>query len=127
MYAALQCWGGSECGSHSYAGNVSLCSARTGLEKPTTLFKEMAVRGPSAALISLSFPPAQSHISFLIQLFSFVEERIMCIPVGEAAAHIYTYEQVYVQTTHYCNGGVVGVIISGTFVNLIGMHLCKVL
>lgn len=31
-YVTLQCWGGSECGSRSYAGNVSLCSARAGPE-----------------------------------------------------------------------------------------------
>lgn len=51
-YVVLQYgkWEGSECGNRSYAGNVSLHSARAGPEKPTTLFKEMAVRGPSAAL-----------------------------------------------------------------------------
>lgn len=54
-YVALQCWGGSECGSRSYAGNVSLRSARAGPEKPTTLFKEMAVRGPSATLSASPF------------------------------------------------------------------------
>lgn len=52
---ALQCWGGSDCGSQSYVGNVSLCSTRAGPEKPTTLFKEMAVRGPSANSLLLHF------------------------------------------------------------------------
>lgn len=45
----------SECGNRSYAGNVSLSSARAGPEKPTTLFKEMAVRSPSAALSTSLF------------------------------------------------------------------------
>lgn len=54
-YAALQCWEGSECGSHNYAGNASLHSARAGPEKTTTLFKEMAVRGPLAAPSASSF------------------------------------------------------------------------
>lgn len=59
--AALQCWEGSECGSRSYAGNVSLSSARAGPEKPTTLFKEMAVRGPSARSASPCLCPSASR------------------------------------------------------------------
>lgn len=55
VYVALQCWGGSECGSRSYAGNVSLCSARARPQKPTALFKEMAVRGLSAISLTLYF------------------------------------------------------------------------
>lgn len=58
-----------ECGSQSYAGNVSLCSARTRPEKPTTLFKEMAVRGPLANSPPLCFSvcSAQSAPSFLVK------------------------------------------------------------
>ena len=65
--AALQCWGGSECGSRSYAGNVSLRSARAGPEKPTTLFKEMAVRGQSAALPASPFLCLEAPPSFLLK------------------------------------------------------------
>lgn len=49
----LQCQGGYECGTCSYAGNASLRSARTRPEKPTTLFKEMAVKGPISLLFRL--------------------------------------------------------------------------
>lgn len=58
-----------ECGSRSYAGNVSLCSARTRPEKPTTLFKEMAVRGPLANSppLCVSGCSAQSAPSFLVK------------------------------------------------------------
>lgn len=54
-----------ECGSQSYAGNVSLCSARTRPEKPTTLFKEMAVRGPLANSPPLCFCLLRSKRPFL--------------------------------------------------------------
>jgi len=51
----LQCLGGFQCGSRNYAGNVNFCSARIGPEEPTTLFKEMEVRGPSATLFASLF------------------------------------------------------------------------
>lgn len=47
--------GRSECGSRSYVGNASLSFARVGPEEPTTLFKEMAVRGPSTILSLFPF------------------------------------------------------------------------
>lgn len=58
------------CGRQSYAGNVSLRSARARPEKPTTLFKEMAARGPLANSPPLRFSvcSAQSAPSFLPSL-----------------------------------------------------------
>lgn len=58
-----------ECGRRSYAGNASLRSARARAEKPTTLFKEMAVRGPLATspLLCSSVCSAQSAPSFLVK------------------------------------------------------------
>lgn len=52
---AVLVFGGPECGSHNYSGNVSLCSARTRPEKPTALFKEMTAKGPSAVLFPSLF------------------------------------------------------------------------
>lgn len=107
MYVALQCWGGSECGSRSYAGNVSLCSARTGLEKPTTLFKEMAVRGPSAALFAssfLSFPLVNATFLSLYNYFPLCKKGLYAYLLGRSSTHLHTRRQVYVPTTHWWCG-----------------------
>lgn len=125
-YVALQCWGGYECGSRSYAGNVSLCSARAGPEKPTTLFKEMAVRGPSTNSLPLYFsvclslgskrpflPCTRMIIIFLCGKKVYIHT---CWEEGEhTRRHTHTQQCIVV----FC------VIISGTFVSLTGMCLSK--
>lgn len=130
VYVALQCWGGSECGSRSYAGNVSLCSARTGLEKPTTLFKEMAVRGPSAALFAssfLSFPLVNATFFSLYNYFPLCKKGLYAYLLGRSSTHLHTHTHTDKCMYQPLTGGVVWVIVSGTFVTLIGMQLCKVL
>lgn len=141
-YAALRHWGGSECGSRSYAGNASLRSARAGPEKPTTLFKEMAVRGPSAALSASPFlclslarlkaPPPLPSLYKNDNYFPLWKKGLFPYLLGRRRTHIHTQRQKCAHThTHagrqQCIGSVVWVIVSGTLVSLIGMCLCKLL
>lgn len=132
VYTALQCWGGSECGSRSYAGNVSLRSARTGPEKPTTLFKEMAVGGPSAAslplhfsvclflLVKSSFPSSYMGDNY----FPLCEISLDTYLLGKRKTHAGKEESVCTNKQQ-CGDGVVWVIVSGTFGSLIETCLCK--
>lgn len=76
-----------ECGSRSYAGNASLCSARPRPEKPTTLFKEMAVGGPlaNAPALRSSVCSAPSAPSFLLKndnYFPLWKKRFVSVPAG---------------------------------------------
>lgn len=113
-YAALRHWGGSECGSRSYAGNASLRSARAGPEKPTTLFKEMAVRGPSAALSASPFlclslarlkaPPPFLPCTRMIIIF-LCGRKVYFRTCWEEGEHTYTHKDKSVHTHTHTQAG----------------------
>lgn len=123
-YVVLQCWEGSECGSHNYAGNVSLHSARAGPEKPTTLFKEIAVRGPSAThsaspflcLLLSSNPP-----SFLVKndnYFPLWKKGLFPYLLGRQRTHTEREKCVH---TQQCVGDVVWLAVTFIYVSLLKM------